>query len=162
MQYRPGDGLYGSGGELLAAAERLDYVANKGLYVDGTLEYVEDARAAAPKDGSSIPMISVGEQRERLANTLTGTLIVYDPVAGEYVTLDGSSLLSGEQSPRTVSAEELSAELPLTEDTFTVGTGLGRTLTQREQSGFAWLAVIGVAGATVLVMIYLRVRRKRG
>ena len=94
------------------------------------------------------------------AETLTNELVVYDPVAGKYVALDGESLLDGEQRPRAATAEELSEEMLSADGGFTIGRGLGRSLTEQEQRGFSWLVIIGAAGALILITIYFRARKK--
>ena len=163
-RYVPGDGLYTTSGELLAEESSLRYVEDKGLYVDGALEYVRDTQMAAPAGSAEIPMISVEAQRERLLETLGEQAVVFDPETGEYTVVDGESLLPAELTRRSLSPEEEVTEpemIAAGEDTFAIGHGLGRTLTEREQSGFLWLAVIGAAGAAVLVMIYLHVRKSR-
>ena len=140
------------------------YVEDKGLYVNGALEYVRDTLAQTGADSETIPLVSVEVQRERLLAALGEQAVVFDPVTGEYAVVDGESLLPSELARRSASEQDGSGapeQLAAGEGNFAISHGFGRTLTEREQSGFTWLAVIGAAGAAVLLMIWLRVKRKR-
>ena len=156
--YIEGEGLYAQDGRLLQPAERLTYDSQRGLYVGGSLAYKAD-RDGGEADGA-IAMVSLARQEQDVLNALGNTLVMFDPYTGAYGAQGTVTLLEGGGRSGT-QAEEAMEEAEEGGSTFEISSAMGRRATEREQSGFTWLAVIGGAGVILLAALWFRLRKKK-
>ena len=158
--YVKNEGLYDRNGELLVSEENLTYDPQKGLYVGDTLAYTKDT--SAESDDTMIAMVSLAKQQEAVLNGLGDMLVLYDPYTGAYSTRATAELLENGGRSNTEAENGIAEMAEEMEDSgFSIGSAFGRSLTDREESGFAWIAAFAAAGVLILVALYFRVRKRR-
>ena len=105
-----------------------------------------------------------------LVQALGSQVVMYSQESGQYEAVDTARLLGPAEESAAQQADleegmEQDAPESAEEDTLTVNTPLGQTLTAQERSGFVLLGIITLTAAAALVLLaiqyYRHIERKR-
>ncbi len=168
--YVPGRGVVKNG--IVALAESaLSYIPGKGVYAEDKLLYAESLTpdedlSQAVASQQAVELVTPEEHREQVLATMAKMTVAYDPVAETYTAKSGEEMLDSvavsagsddyvpEEQVEDAVSEHGGSDLEISK-------GLGRALTDGEQSGFKLFAVLITVACVILILIYLRIVRKR-
>lgn len=158
--YIPGEGVYVAG-EFTVSESNLMYVPGEGIYVNGKLAYVA-VNPGAGIVGGAVELMTAEDWQAYLTQILSDGALVYDAQTGTYNKVSGEKLLADAENEDDEPAGEGEKDsIEKGADSFKVGQGFSRTLTNDEKGGFAILCVLGIGGVLILAYVYFKVVRKK-
>jgi len=151
-----------------SSKEPVNFVSGTGT--TGSTEVTGTGRGTGTGNGNGGGGTSRNEEQQ-LAEV--GNMVVYDPISGRYLSVEAKDLLTGagdaeathqllsEQEANQNTQEEEQEKTDMDEDTFKIGTGVGRVLDEENRGGFVMLGILAAAVGCLLIILYVKSVRKK-